>query len=113
MKNFVAEKIQELPYSGIRRFFDIAAEMEDVVSLGVGEPDFVTPLHIREKAIFTLGKLPITYTSNAGMPELRSEISQYMEKKYGLHYDSSTQVLITVGASEGIDVALLAIINTF
>ncbi len=111
MKNFVAKSIQELPYSGIRKFFDIASEMEDVVSLGVGEPDFVTPWHIREEAIFSLERRRTMYTSNAGMPELRNEISRYMLKKYGLGYSPDTQVLVTVGASEAIDVALRTVIE--
>jgi len=111
MKRFVANNIQALPYSGIRKFFDIATEMEDVVSLGVGEPDFVTPWHIREEAIFSLEQRQLMYTSNAGMPELRTAISKYMAKQYALSYDASTQILVTVGASEGIDVALRAILN--
>ena len=111
MKSFVADKIKELPYSGIRKFFDVASEMKDVVSLGVGEPDFVTPWHIREEAIFSLEQRHTMYTSNAGMPELRNEISRYMSGQYGLQYDPGTQVLVTVGASEGIDVALRAVIN--
>ena len=111
MKNFVAKKIEALPPSGIRKFFDIAAEMEDIVSLGVGEPDFVTPWHIREEAIFSLEKRRTMYTSNAGMPDLRSEISRYMSQKYSLNYNPDTQVLVTVGASEGIDVAMRAIVE--
>lgn len=111
MKNLIAQTIQNLPYSGIRKFFDIASEMEDVVSLGVGEPDFITPWHIREEAIFSLERRRTLYTSNAGMPELRKEISRYMSKKYDLRYSPSNQVLVTVGASEGIDVALRALIN--
>lgn len=111
MKSFVSEKIKELPYSGIRRFFDIASEMKDVVSLGVGEPDFITPWHIREEAIFSLEQRRTMYTSNAGMPELRNEISKYTLAQYGLQYDPGKQILVTVGASEGIDVALRAVIN--
>lgn len=111
MKSPVAKRIQALPYSGIRKFFDVASEMEDVVSLGVGEPDFITPWHIREEAIFSLEHRRTMYTSNAGMPELRQEISRYMSAKYGLKYQPGTQVLVTVGASEGIDVALRTVIN--
>jgi aminotransferase len=111
MNSFVAKTIRDLPYSGIRKFFDIASEMKDIVSLGVGEPDFVTPWNVREEAIFSLEKRRTMYTSNAGMPELRSEISRYMSVQYGLTYNPNTQILVTVGASEGIDVALRAIIN--
>jgi len=89
----------------------VAKSMPDVVSLGVGEPDFVSPWHIREEAIFSLEKRRTMYTSNAGLEELREEISKYMRKKYDLRYKPMTQTLVTVGASEGIDVALRAIIN--
>ena len=109
MKNLVAKAIRELPYSGIRKFFDVASSLGDVVSLGVGEPDFATPRNIREEAIFSLVRRNTTYTSNAGLPELRGEISRYMSDKYGLTYDPAAQVLVTVGASEGIDVALRAV----
>jgi aminotransferase len=111
MRSFVAKTIQDMPSSGIRKFFDIASEMEDVVSLGVGEPDFATPWHIREEAIFSLERRRTTYTSNAGLPELRSEISRYMSAKFGLSYSPGAQVLVTVGASEGIDVSLRALIE--
>ena len=111
MNGFVAKTVRELPYSGIRKFFDVASEMEDVVSLGVGEPDFMTPWHIREEAVFSLERRRTMYTSNAGMPELRDEISRYTAKQYGVSYNPRTQVLVTVGASEGIDVALRAIVD--
>ena len=111
MKNMIAQTIREMPPSGIRRFFDVASMMQDVVSLGVGEPDFVTPWHIREEAIFSLEQRRTMYTSNAGMPELRKEIGRYMSNKYSLDYNPDTQILVTVGASEGIDVALRAIIE--
>jgi len=110
VKNLIAKTILDLPYSGIRKFFDMASEMEDVVSLGVGEPDFITPWNIREEAIFSLERRRTLYSSNAGMPKLREEISRYMTK-YGLHYSPVNQVLVTVGASEGIDVALRALID--
>ena len=109
--SLVAQSIQDLPPSGIRKFFDIASQMQGVVSLGVGEPDFVTPWHIREEAIFSLEQRRTMYTSNAGLPELREEIGRYVLKQNGLCYDPETQVLVTVGASEGIDIALRAIIN--
>ncbi|MCL2201671.1 MAG: aminotransferase class I/II-fold pyridoxal phosphate-dependent enzyme, partial [Oscillospiraceae bacterium] len=110
MKEFVATAIQDLPPSGIRRFFDIAAEMDDVISLGVGEPDFVTPKHICNKAILSIEQGHTMYTANAGMIELRTEIARYMTK-YGLTYDPRTQVLVTVGASEDIDISMRAILN--
>ena len=109
--SYVAKTIAGLPGSGIRKFFDIASGMRGVVSLGVGEPDFVTPWRIREEAIFSLERRRTMYTSNAGMLELRGEISRYMEAQYGLRYDPAGQVLVTVGASEGIDLAIRAIVN--
>ena len=109
--SFVAKTIEELPGSGIRKFFDIASGMEGVVSLGVGEPDFATPWHIREEAIYSLERRRTIYTSNAGMLELREEISRWMKARYGLDYDPGTQALVTVGASEGIDIAMRALVN--
>lgn len=110
-KSYVTEKINNIPYSGIRKFFDIASEMENVISLGVGEPDFETPWTIRERAIYTLEKCRTVYTSNAGLLELREEISKYLKDKINVNYNCKNQVLVTVGASEGIDIALRAIIN--
>ena len=109
--NPVADTIRDLPGSGIRRFFDIASSMEDVVSLGVGEPDFVTPWHIREEAIFSLERRRTMYTANAGLPALRAEIARYMDERFGLRYCPDTQALVTVGASEGIDIAVRAVVN--
>ncbi|MCL2050546.1 MAG: aminotransferase class I/II-fold pyridoxal phosphate-dependent enzyme [Lachnospiraceae bacterium] len=111
MKSFIAQNIRDLPYSGIRKFFDIAAEMKDIISLSVGEPDFATPLSIREEAVRTLESQGTKYTSNVGLLELRNEISRYLSRKYDVNYDPNQQILITVGASEGIDVALRAILN--
>jgi len=108
--SFVAKTIEALPGSGIRKFFDIAAGMEDVVSLGVGEPDFVTPWHIREEAIYSLERRRTMYTSNAGLPELREEISRYMAAQFALEY-TPAQTLVTVGVSEGIDIAIRAIVD--
>lgn len=110
-KSFVSEKIKNIPYSGIRKFFDIASEMEDVVSLGVGEPDFNTPWAVREKAIYTLENSKTVYTSNAGLIELREEISKYLYESINVKYNPKNQIVVTVGASEGIDIALRAIIN--
>jgi len=110
-KSLIADKVLIMPSSGIRKFFDIANEMKNVISLGVGEPDFDTPWHIREKGIDTLEKGKTTYTANAGLLELRKEICNYLYRKYDLSYQPKEQVLVTVGASEGIDLALRAVIN--
>jgi aminotransferase len=107
----IADKVRNLPPSGIRKFFDLLASMENVISLGVGEPDFVTPWHIREYAIYSLEKGYTMYTSNKGMPELRRELSKYLQYHYGIEYDPEEEILITVGVSEGLDLALRAILN--
>lgn len=109
--SYVSDKVRELKPSGIRRFFDLAANMEGVISLGVGEPDFVTPWNIREAAIHSLEEGYTTYTANAGLMELRMEISRYMEKRFKVSYDPSDQIIVTVGASEAIDLAMRAILN--
>ena len=111
MNRFIAQTIQDMPPSGIRKFFDVASEMKDAVSLGVGEPDFPTPWRIREEAIFSLEQRRTSYTENAGKPELRREISRYMAARYDLRYDPASQVLVTVGASEGIDIAMRAMLD--
>ena len=100
-----------IPYSGIRRFFDIASKMEDVVSLGVGEPDFATPWSVREAAIYSLEKGQTTYTSNLGLIELRVEISKHLSRYYGVEYNPETEVLVTVGVSEGLDLAARAVLD--
>lgn len=100
-----------LPPSGIRKFFDIVTEIEDAISLGVGEPDFDTPWHIREEGIYSLEKGRTFYTSNAGMVELRNEISKYLKRKFDLEYSPKDEMVVTVGGSEGIDIALRAMIN--
>ena len=110
-KSFITEKIKNIPYSGIRKFFDVANEIEGAISLGVGEPDFETPWAVRERAIYTIEKCRTVYTSNAGLPELRKEISKYLKNKINLDYDYKNQIIVTVGASEGIDIALRAIID--
>ncbi|MCR5501499.1 MAG: aminotransferase class I/II-fold pyridoxal phosphate-dependent enzyme [Lachnospiraceae bacterium] len=111
MRNPLSDKVIGIKPSGIRKFFDIAAEMDDVISLGVGEPDFDTPWHIRDEGIWSLEKGRTFYTSNSGLIELRREIVNYMKRSQGLDYDPKKQVIITVGGSEGIDIALRAMIN--
>ena len=111
MRNPLADKIMDIKPSGIRKFFDIVNEMEDAISLGVGEPDFDTPWHIRDEGIYSLEKGRTFYTSNAGLKELRKEISNYVERSQGVHYDEMHEILVTVGGSEAIDLALRAMIN--
>lgn len=101
----------EVPFSGIRRFFDIAASMQDVVSLGVGEPDFVTPWSVREAAIYSLERGQTTYTSNYGLLELRREIARYLNKRYTVEYNPDSEILVTVGVSEGLDLAMRVLLN--
>ena len=105
MREFLNPKVKSMPPSGIRRFFNLANEMENVISLGVGEPDFFTPWNIREEAIYFLQKRRTVYTANAGSIELRREIARYTERKYGLTYDPAKEILVTVGGSEAIDLA--------
>lgn len=107
----IARSIAGVPPSGIRRFFDIVAAMDDVVSLGVGEPDFVTPWRIREAAIYSLERGFTQYTSNAGIPALRAAIGGYLQETFGLTYDPGEEILVTVGVSEGLDLALRAILD--
>jgi len=107
----ISKQVERISPSGIRRFFDLLASMEGVISLGVGEPDFPTPWHIRESAIYSLEKGNTMYTSNLGMPELRQELARYLKKTYGLEYDPDGELLITVGVSEGLDLAMRAILN--
>ncbi len=111
MKNPVADKVVEIQPSGIRKFFDIVSEMKDAISLGVGEPDFDTPWHIRDEGIYSLEKGKTHYTSNAGLMELRREICNYIDRTQGLTYDPVHQVLVTVGGSEAIDIGLRAMCN--
>ena len=110
MRDFTSDKIKEIKPSGIRKFFDIASKIEDCISLGVGEPDFDTPWHITEEGIYSLERGRTFYTSNQGLPELREEISKWNKRKYGLDY-SSDEIIVTVGGSEAIDIALRACIN--
>ena len=111
MKRFIARHVSSLPKSGIRDFFEIVSKMKDVISLGIGEPDFDTPWHIRESAIYALEKGKTHYTSNLGLMELRRCISTYVEKHYGPAYRPDDEILVTVGVSEAIDLALRALIN--
>ena len=111
MRNPLADKIVDIKPSGIRKFFDIVNEMEDAISLGVGEPDFDTPWHIRDEGIYSLAKGRTFYTSNAGLKELRTEITRYIKRTQGVSYDPMKEVLVTVGGSEAIDLALRAMIN--
>ncbi|MFH1638754.1 MAG: aminotransferase class I/II-fold pyridoxal phosphate-dependent enzyme [Chloroflexota bacterium] len=109
--SFISEKVKGISPSGIRRFFDLLASMDGVISLGVGEPDFTTPWHIRDAAINSLKKGYTMYTSNSGMPELRAELSRYLMDQYKVAYDPASELLITVGVSEALDLALRAVLN--
>ena len=111
MRNPIADKCAEIKPSGIRKFFDIVSEMKDAISLGVGEPDFDTPWHIRDEGIYSLEKGRTFYTSNAGLKELKIEICNYLKRKQNITYDYRDQVLVTVGGSEAIDIAMRAMIN--
>ncbi|MBQ6888229.1 MAG: aminotransferase class I/II-fold pyridoxal phosphate-dependent enzyme [Lachnospiraceae bacterium] len=111
MRNPLADKVVELKPSGIRKFFDIVSEMEDAISLGVGEPDFDTPWHIRDEGIYSLEKGRTFYTSNAGLKELKVEICNYLKRKIDVQYDYNNETIVTVGGSEGIDIALRAMLN--
>lgn len=111
MRNPLSDKIVDVKPSGIRKFFDIVSEMPDAISLGVGEPDFDTPWHIRDEGIYSLEKGKTFYTSNAGLKELRCEIRNYIQRKQGLVYDPNNEILVTVGGSEAIDIALRCMVN--
>src|SRR6266850_7234638 len=110
-RDFVAEHVRNIPRSGIRDFFDIVQSMDNVVSLGIGEPGFVTPWHIREAAIFALERGKTSYTSNFGLLKLRRAIGAYLKEHFHVEYDPNTEVLVTVGVSEALDIALRAIVN--
>lgn len=111
MRNPLSDKIVSIPPSGIRKFFDIVSEMKDAISLGVGEPDFDTPWHIREEGIYSLEKGRTFYTSNAGLKELKTEINNYLRRRCQVTYDPDHEILVTVGGSEAIDIAMRALIN--
>src|SRR6202789_806340 len=107
----ISKRVDQLAPSGIRAFFDLVLGMKDVISLGVGEPDFVTPWHVRARAIESLEQGYTSYTSNKGMIELRRDIAAFLKKRYSIAYDPEEEVLITVGVSEALDLAMRAILN--
>lgn len=111
MRNPLSDTIVQIKPSGIRKFFDIVSEMKDAISLGVGEPDFETPWHIRDEGIYSLEKGRTFYTSNAGLKELKIEICNYLKRRYNLSYHYENEVLVTVGGSEAIDIAMRAMVN--
>ena len=111
MRNPLSDKIVTIPPSGIRKFFDIVSEMPDAISLGVGEPDFDTPWHIREEGIYSLEKGRTFYTSNSGLKPLREEICRYLDRRFGVSYDPNHEIMVTVGGSEAIDIAMRAMLN--
>jgi len=111
MKSRIAANVRDIPRSGIRDFFEIVQSMKEVISLGIGEPDFVTPWHIREAAVYSLEKGRTGYTSNLGSPRLRRSIAKYVEKNFSVSYNPHDEILVTVGVSEGIDLALRALLN--
>jgi len=111
VRNPLSDKIVSIPPSGIRKFFDIVSEMKDAISLGVGEPDFDTPWHIREEGIYSLEKGRTFYTSNAGLRELKEEIHNYLERRCNVSYNPANEIMVTVGGSEAIDIAMRAMLN--
>ena len=111
MRNPLSDTIVKIQPSGIRKFFDVVSEMKGAISLGVGEPDFDTPWHIREDGIYSLEKGRTFYTSNAGLKDLKIEISRYLKRRMSLEYDYNTEIMVTVGGSEAIDIALRAMLN--
>lgn len=111
MEKYLSTVVKSIPPSGIRKFFDLVSQTEGVISLGVGEPDFVTPWHIREACFYSLEKGYTMYTSNSGLPELKEEIANYIKKTIGVEYSPQNEVLVTVGVSEAIDIALRALLE--
>ncbi len=107
----LSKTVDALPPSGIREFFDLVMSMDDVISLGVGEPDFVTPWNIREAATFALDKGYTSYTSNKGILELRAQISSYLDSAFKISYDPESEILVTVGVSEAMDLVMRALLN--
>lgn len=111
MQDYLASSVKEIPPSGIRKFFDLVAGSKDVISLGVGEPDFVTPWHVREACVYSLEQGRTAYTHNAGLPELREGIAEYLYTRFDVKYEPANEVLVTVGGSEAIDLALRALVE--
>lgn len=111
LENMIRDDVRNMPPSGIRKYFDLINEMEDVISLGVGEPDFITPWNVREAGIYSLEIGETHYSANAGFIELREEISKYLDRRCGIKYDPKEEILVTVGGSEGIDLALRALVG--
>ncbi|XZK30663.1 aminotransferase class I/II-fold pyridoxal phosphate-dependent enzyme [Clostridium perfringens] len=111
LENMILDNVKNMPPSGIRKYFDLINEMDDVISLGVGEPDFVTPWNVREAGIYSLEQGHTHYSSNAGFIELREEISKYLNRRFSLRYNPKDEILVTVGGSEGIDLALRALVG--
>ena len=112
MRNPLSKTITTIQPSGIRKFFDIVHEMKDAISLGVGEPDFDTPWHIRDEGIYSLEKGRTFYTSNAGLKELKIEIDKYLKRRFGVSYDYNNEIMVTVGGSEAIDIAMRAMLKS-
>ena len=110
-ENLMTERLRRVKPSGIRRFFDIAAEMDDVISLSVGEPDFMTPWHVRQAGIHSLEKGKTHYTSNSGLMELRREITNYLSRRFQVSYHPENEVLVTVGGSEAIDLCMRSLVD--
>src|SRR4030042_2380975 len=110
-KSIISQRVEQVPPSGIRKFFELLTNMEGVISLGIGEPDYATPWHVSEAAVYSLERGYTMYTSNSGMPELRQEIASYIRKHHGLDYNPETEILVTVGVSEALDLAMRAILN--
>lgn len=111
MKKYISKSVASIPPSGIRKFFDLVSQTKGVISLGVGEPDFITPWHIREACYYSLEKGYTMYTSNLGLPELREEIAGYMQRSIGVTYNPADEILVTVGVSEAVDLALRSLLN--
>ena len=111
LEDMILDNVKNMPPSGIRKYFDLINEMDDVISLGVGEPDFVTPWNIREAGIYSIEKGYTHYSSNAGFVELRNEIAKYLYRRFGLSYNPVNEIIVTVGGSEGIDIALRALVG--
>ncbi|MNW29837.1 putative N-acetyl-LL-diaminopimelate aminotransferase [compost metagenome] len=111
MSSYLAPQVRDIPPSGIRKFFDLVGSNKNIITLGVGEPDFVTPWHVREACVYSLERGFTSYTSNAGTPELREAISDYLDERFSVRYDAKDEIIVTVGGSEAIDLALRALIT--